>query len=193
MDERLQHHGPEQHGESGESDPYKVEQRHEAIKDHAENVAEQHKPKTHEEISRLEKEIAQKAESSADLKNELSSQHVDRDSDKSYNYTTPDSAPRVLNQARKELKPAERTVSKIVHNPKVEAISSITGATVARPSGFLYGAIFSFVFTIGFLMISKRYGYEYNAIVGVITFVIGYLVGLVVELITRTVKQPKKQ
>lgn len=192
MDERLPQQGPEQHDESGEHDPYKVEKRHEAVREQIEKAAEHHKPKSHEDISRLEKEIEKKAESAQELSSELESQQTNRDSDKRYRYSSSESIPRAVTQARKQLKPAERAVSKVIHNPKIEAISSVTGATVARPSGFMYGAIFSFIATLGFLVISKRYGYEYNAFVGVLTFIAGYLAGLIVELITRTIRHPKK-
>jgi len=90
-----------------------------------------------------------------------------------------------LSQARRHLKPSERTFSKIVHNPKVEVVSDGLGATVARPSGLLYGALFSFIGSLGYFIIAKRYGYEYNAFVAIVSFGGGFVLGLLVEMITR--------
>lgn len=88
---------------------------------------------------------------------------------------------RTLKSVQKDLKPAERVLSKVMHNEKVDAASEIAGKTIARPSGFLTGAIFAFVGSSAFLWISKHYGYQYNFLLFVMFFVAGFAIGLLGE------------
>jgi Ca2+-dependent lipid-binding protein len=92
---------------------------------------------------------------------------------------------RTLQSVQKDLKPAERVLSKVMHNEKVDAISEIAGKTIARPSGFLTGSIFAFVGSSVFLWVTKHYGYEYNFLFFVMLFAAGFALGLLVELMLR--------
>jgi len=92
---------------------------------------------------------------------------------------------RTLQTVRKDLKPTERVLSRVIHNETVDAISEIAGKTVARPSGFLTGAIFAFVGSSIFLWVTKHYGYEYNFLFFAMLFATGFVLGLFVELLVR--------
>lgn len=92
---------------------------------------------------------------------------------------------RTLQAVRKDLKPTERVLSKVIHNQAVDAVSEVAGKTIARPSGFLVGSIFAFLGSSAFLWISKHYGYEYNFLMFAMFFAAGFILGLLVELALR--------
>ena len=92
---------------------------------------------------------------------------------------------RTLQSVRKDLKPSERVLSKVIHNQTVDAVSEVAGKTIARPSGFLTGAIFAFIGSSVFLWVTKHYGYQYNFLFFVMLFASGFVIGLLVEAVLR--------
>ena len=175
----------QEHSKAPELDPNKAREQAEKIRNklerEAKSAAEKHKSHSKE---KLKHHAEQKAEKAEDIDSRIRSK-TDTDQQKAYNYETSDTLPRALVQARRQLKPAERAFSKVIHNPTVEVVSNIAGGTVARPSGLLWGSFFSFVATTLFFVISKAYGYEYNAFVAIGAFVGGFGLGLVLEFLTR--------
>ncbi len=99
---------------------------------------------------------------------------------------------RTLQSIRKDLSAPEKALSKIVHNPVVDAVSSVAEKTVARPSGLLFGGIFACLGSSTFLYIAKHYGYEYNLLLFALFFVGGFGLGLVLELVFRLFKKSPK-
>jgi len=100
---------------------------------------------------------------------------------------------RTLQSVRKDLSKPERTLSKVIHNPLVDAVSSGAEKTVARPISLLTGAIFAFIGSSLYLFVVKHYGYEYNFLIFVLLFAAGFGLGLVVELILRLLHHSPKQ
>lgn len=91
---------------------------------------------------------------------------------------------------RKLPKPA-RMFSKLAHNNVVESVSEVGSKTVARPSGFLGGSLFSFAGSLTLLYLSRHYGFTYNYALFFILFVLGFLVGIAIELAIWTVYSRK--
>jgi hypothetical protein len=98
-----------------------------------------------------------------------------------------------LQKVRRKLPTAERQFSKFIHNSVVEPISEVTAETVARPSGMLVGGLFSFVASVGVLVICRYYGYEYNFLIGLLAFVGGFICGILIELVFRSIKRFKSR
>ncbi len=92
---------------------------------------------------------------------------------------------RLIKSAQKQLSAPERQFSKLVHNTSVEAVSDLTGATIARPSGMLAGGIASLLISIAVIFICRFYGYEYNYLIGIVAFIAGFFLGLLVELLLK--------
>lgn len=90
---------------------------------------------------------------------------------------------RSLNTARRHMNAPSRAMSKIIHQPVVEKVSEVAGATIARPSGILGGGLFAFVGSFALLWITKHYGYTYNYLVFFMLFVSGFAIGMIVELV----------
>ena len=152
-----------------------AEKGHESAKAHAEKVKE-----TLEDIREEAEEEATTTEDLVKLEDEATKQpepnlYVNDDL-KSLKYK------RTLQAVRKDLKPSERVLSKVIHNKAVDAASEVAGKTIARPSGFLVGSIFAFVGSSVFLWISRHYGYEYNFLMFAMLFVAGFMIGLLVEM-----------
>lgn len=89
---------------------------------------------------------------------------------------------RTMRHVRHDLRPVDRTFSKIIHNPKVEAISAVAGKTVARPSGILGGGIAALVGSTFLLIIARYYGFTYNYTVFLLLLLGGFVAGILVEL-----------
>jgi hypothetical protein len=91
-----------------------------------------------------------------------------------------------LGRVRKHLSPAEKTLSKIVHQPLVEQASEIGSKTIARPSGILVGSVLSFGLSTTAYILTKRYGYDLpNSIFG-LCFVGGFMIGIIGEFVYKT-------
>lgn len=99
---------------------------------------------------------------------------------------------RRLTSVRRNLSAPERQFSKIIHQPAVEKTSDFVGKTVARPSGILFGGIFSFVLSFGAYLLARYLGGELRFSIFMVTFVGGYLLGLILELIWRFVRVRKR-
>lgn len=93
-----------------------------------------------------------------------------------------------LGRVRKHLSPAEKTLSRIVHQPLIEQVSEIGSKTIARPSGILVGSMLSFGLSTVAYVLTKRYGYDLpNSIFG-ICFVGGFAIGILGEFFYKTLR-----
>ena len=88
---------------------------------------------------------------------------------------------RTLKNLQQHLPLPQRALSRIVHQPVVDALSEVGGKTVARPSGILGGGICAFLGSLLFLYYAKHVGYGYNYLLFVVLFVGGFGIGLVLE------------
>lgn len=96
-----------------------------------------------------------------------------RDLDASFNKT--------MEHIRKDMSPASRTFSKVIHNPVVDKTSEAIGNTVARPNLILAGAIGTLTLCLAVYLIAKHYGYTLSGFEAIGTFIIGWTVGAVIE------------
>lgn len=92
---------------------------------------------------------------------------------------------RTLARTRRQLPAPSRALSRIVHQPAIEAASEFAAKTAARPSGILAGGIAAFLGSSVFLWIARHYGYEYNFLLFALLFIGGFFIGLLIELVVR--------
>ncbi len=76
-----------------------------------------------------------------------------------------------------------RQFSRVTHNKTVEAISSASAQTIARPSGILGGSLCAFIGNLTLLYYAKHYGFSFNYAMFIILFAGGYLIGVFIELV----------
>ncbi len=88
---------------------------------------------------------------------------------------------KTMKETQDHMKPAERTFSKVIHNPAVEKTSEVAGATVARPNAILAGSVSAFLLTLGLYMFAKYYGYPLKGSETIAAFVLGWIIGLLFD------------
>jgi hypothetical protein len=93
-----------------------------------------------------------------------------------------------LASVRRELTPAERALSKVIHQPAVKAVSEVSAKTVTRSSGLLGGGVVAFLGSSGYLYLARHIGFRYNYLVFTLLFVGGFFLGLLLELVVRAVR-----
>jgi len=96
-----------------------------------------------------------------------------------------------LHRVQAHLPKAQRSFSKFIHASPIEAVSQVSGKTVARPSGLLGGGIVALIGSGGLVFMSRHYGFTYNFFVFFAFLVAGFLIGLIAELIVRGVIKAK--
>lgn len=89
---------------------------------------------------------------------------------------------RTLKRTQNRLRLPDRTLSRFIHQPAIEKVSELASKTIARPSGLLGGSILAFLGTLSVLLLSRKYGYEFNYLVFFMMFVGGFAVGALAEL-----------
>lgn len=92
---------------------------------------------------------------------------------------------RTMLRVRKQLNPADRLLSKAIHNPAVEKLSEVGSKTVGRPSGLLGGGLAAAIGTTVYYYAARHYGYEYNFSVFLVLVAAGFIAGLAVEFISK--------
>lgn len=103
-----------------------------------------------------------------------------------------DAYKRSLKNIRSSLSAPDKVMSKIVHQPAIDAVSNAAAKTVARPSVLLGGGIGAFTGSAALLYLSKHNGFTYNYTVVFILFIGGFFVGALVELLVKALFRRKR-
>lgn len=88
---------------------------------------------------------------------------------------------KTMQRVQHNLNKPERGLSRIVHQPVVDKVSTALGTTIARPSGILGGSACALIGSIGLVYFSRHYGFTYNYLFFTVLFVSGFFAGLVFE------------
>jgi hypothetical protein len=102
-----------------------------------------------------------------------------------------DAYKRTIHKVQSKLHAPERVLSRVIHQPAVDAASNVAAKTVARPSGFLGGSLVAFIGSAVFLYMARQYGFSYNYAVVFMLFVGGFFLGLILELFIRLIFRSK--
>ena len=92
-----------------------------------------------------------------------------------------------IKHVQKKLTPTEARFSKVIHQPKVEAISEFGSKTIARPSSIISGSLMALLMGITLLVIARYIGFYITPLVFSVLFIMGYILGLLLELITKLI------
>lgn len=187
MSEKL--HSQKSHEHKGETDPtnsQEIAKHIEKTKQDTEKRAESTRHNHAEKVERIRSQIEAEAKS----KHEHEEHHKTKESEKTEleqpvlinKELKQMTYKRTLRKTQNKLPAPYKTLSKVIHQPVVEAVSEVAGKTVARPSGVLMGGVFAFIGSSLFLWISKHYGYEYNFLLFLSFFAGGFIIGILVEL-----------
>lgn len=84
---------------------------------------------------------------------------------------------RTMKRVQSEMSPAERTFSKVIHQPVVDKASDIVGGTVARPNALLAGSLTAFLLVTAVYVVAKNYGYRLSGFETIAAFIVGWVLG----------------
>lgn len=87
----------------------------------------------------------------------------------------------IMHQARSQMSAPQRAFSSVIHAPVVDKLSSVTAATIARPSAVLGGSAFAFFITLGLYVIAKMNGYSLSGTETIAAFILGWIIGNVFD------------
>ncbi len=90
-----------------------------------------------------------------------------------------------LTNIRRNLNKKDKILSSFINNTAVEKISESASKTIARPSGFLGGAILAFIGSLSYLVFVKYVGISYNYLLFFGFFIVGFLIGILLELVIK--------
>lgn len=130
-----------------------------------------------------EKEVEQAPAESSSKEVERPEKPIKRDLDASFNQT--------MTHIRKDMSPASRTFSKVIHNPVVDKTSEFVGNTVARPNLILAGAIGTLIIGTSIYLVAKNYGYVLSGFEAIGASVLGWAVGAIIEFARVGLKNKK--
>src|SRR5260221_186870 len=134
MSERLHHVEREGQAEHG----------HEAEPRRPEVSVEHEKHKQHKQLDHAKKAVEQQVKTKEDTKVESGRHHTDQPLYVNHELKTI-ALQRTLARVRRHLSSPDRLLSKVVHQPAVQAVSEAGAKTVARPSGLLLGSFTALV------------------------------------------------
>lgn len=100
-----------------------------------------------------------------------------------------DALQKTLKQTRRHLSTPERTLSRVIHQPVIDKVSTVAASTLARPSGILIGGIGALIGSTVLYFMSKYYGFNYNFLVYTLLFCACYIVGVIAEFLWRSVRK----
>lgn len=103
-----------------------------------------------------------------------------------------DAYKRSLKNIRTHLNLPDKAMSKLIHQPMVDSVSTAAAKTVARPSVLLGGSMGAFIGSAALLYLSKQNGFTYNYTVFFILFIGGFFAGAVVELLIKLLFRRKR-
>ncbi len=175
MSEKLEHnHESHEHWKSPEAQEHTNEH-------HTEKKEHHHVEAKREDVEAIKHEAEKEAKSANEVKVDSGEKEPE------HHYVSAElrqeALHRSLQRARKHLSKANKTFSKAVHQPVIDAVSKAGEKTIARPKGLLLGSILALAGSSYVLYSAKHYGYTYNFGVVIILFAGGYALGLLLEFL----------
>jgi hypothetical protein len=90
-----------------------------------------------------------------------------------------------LSGIRSSLGGSAKLLSKLIHQPQINAISEFSAKTIVRPSAILSAGFFMFVGSALYLYATYHTDAQYNFFVAIFLFLGGFFAGLIFELFYR--------
>jgi translation elongation factor EF-G len=188
---KMSEKAPHNYGEKFEPlNEHETSQTHERIKQIHENAPEKAE-KSAEEIEKISQDAHHEAKSTEEMLHEANKGSTAKESEQPLiTFELKEIAyQRLLKRARRHLPTYSRAMSKIIHQPAVDAVSEIVSKTVGRPSGIIGGGLMALVGTSIYYYLAKHYGYSYNSFVFLLLMSVGFVLGWCAEVIFKLLKR----
>lgn len=178
MVERLQNNSPEniKNAEKLEqlADENRVEREKQLERGAEQSTAESLEDARHEALElaqerQLETEPDNTAEKAVDRPLKPTKKELDASFDRS------------MEHIQKDMTPASRAFSKVIHHPVVDKVSDTVGNTIARPNLIIAGGLGTLILCSAVYLIAKQYGYVLSGFEAIGTFLLGWGIGAVIE------------
>lgn len=88
---------------------------------------------------------------------------------------------RSMSAIRKDMKPASRAFSKVIHNRAVAKASDAVASTIARPNLIIAGGLGTIILCSAVYLVAKNYGYVLSGFEAIGTFILGWCIGAIIE------------
>jgi flagellar biosynthesis/type III secretory pathway protein FliH len=191
MSERTPHTPHEQFEITAEhapdTDKEAEKKRHEQLEEHEHNKQEK--------IEQIRTTADKEAKSTEQMLDEASREPSSQENEPAFiNYEIKEVAyQRLLKRTRGHLSPYARTMSKIIHQPAVDAASEVVSKTVGRPSGIIGGGLTALLGTSVYYYLTKHFGYTYNPFVFLVLMFVGFIIGWIAEIVYESLKAASKK
>ncbi len=96
---------------------------------------------------------------------------------------------RLIKNTQRQLSSPDQVMSKIIHQPVLEATSEFLGKTIARPSALIGAGFLSLAGSLAYFLLAQHYGYNYNFSVFLVLTVAGFLLGLILEVVWKVLRR----
>lgn len=187
MAEKLSNQNPERKTANPEIDAVAAEQSRKNI-ERIKTLAEREKGLDETAVESLREEIETAAETTEAVtietqENKPPQAQFDQGNLKRASYK------KTMKKVQTQLPPAERVLSKVIHQKTVETISNFSGKTIARPSGILGGGLIALTGSLFVLYYAKHYGFSYNYTFFILLYALGFGLGLLFEVGVKLTKR----
>lgn len=180
MAEKLNNHGPELENNAEKLEAAGLEKRAE-LERKLEQAAEQ---STTEDAESARHEALELATPHEAERQPSKPEKQSREADRPLRPTKKDldaSFKRTMSHIQKDMSPASRSFSKVIHSPVVEKVSNAVGSTIARPNLIIAGGLGTLILCSAVYLIAKRYGYVLSGFEAIGTFILGWCIGAIIE------------
>jgi len=174
--------------------PAESREHHERLREKIESDAEKAGGKSTAETE-ARHEVHEVAQSSAEMTPTSSETQAQSTPPVKTKYEKRKSFDTTMHHVRKDMNTAERTLSKLVHQPVVEKTSEVVGKTIARPSGIIGAAIAAGIGLLFVFGVARYVGFELSGSEMPLLLGAGLLIGLFSEWAyksARSIVLPKK-
>lgn len=93
-----------------------------------------------------------------------------------------------LKATQKQMNPAERAFSKVIHTPIIEKSSELIGSTIARPNSIVSGALCAFLLVLTLYMLARYYGFSLQGSETILAFAAGWVIGIAFDAVRSTLR-----
>ena len=184
MSERINSSAPEQQKDLEslqDAGAERIAELEKTLESAAEKSGEQSAESARHEALELakEKEDTEKKKSAA--KSESSEKDKPQANSKPTKQQLKYSFDRSMTAIRKDMSPASRTFSKIIHNPVVDKVSDAVRNSIARPNLIIAGGLGTLILCSAVYLVAKNYGYILSGFEAIGTFILGWAIGAIIE------------
>jgi translation elongation factor EF-G len=183
----MSEHAPRHHdtGEKYESTAEHISDIHNETEHKNHEVLRENPEKTKEQIEHYAERAHENAISTEKMLDKATREHKQENHEPAIiNHELKEIAyQRILRRTQRHLPAYSKAMSKIIHQPAVDAVSEAVSKSVGRPSGIIGGGLVALLGTSIYYYLTREYGYNYNSFIFLALMIVGFILGWAVEVL----------